>query len=136
MTTAIQVDALIQAAITAADYAYVPYSEYPVGAALLTTEGEIFTGCNVENAAYPAGICGERTAVFKAVSEGERSFQAIAIATKNGGAPCGICRQVMYEFAPTLRVICCDFEGAVTIDQPLNELLVHGFGPSSLPRPD
>ena len=79
---------------------YIPYSHYAVGAALLTKDGRIFTGCNIENAAYPVTICAERTAIFKAVSEGVRDFLAIAVATEDGqGYPCGSCRQVMAEFA-------------------------------------
>ena len=78
---------------------YIPYSHYAVGAALLTKNGKIFTGCNIENAAYPVTVCAERTAIFKAVSEGEKEFEAIAIATEDGlGYPCGSCRQVMAEY--------------------------------------
>ena len=90
--------ALIQMAIESRQRAYAPYSNYRVGAALLTASGRIFTGVNVENAAYPTTICAERVAVFKAVSEGERDFQAIAVVTENGGTPCGSCRQVLAEF--------------------------------------
>lgn len=96
---------LIRKAIEAQRFAYAPYSNFQVGAALLCEGGEIYTGCNVENAAYPAGNCAERTAVFKAVSEGKRKFSAIAIVGNKSGnereecAPCGICRQVLSEFA-------------------------------------
>src|SRR5687768_8042451 len=96
---------LAQAARSARQRAYAPYSHYQVGAALLASDGSIFTGCNVENAAYPATICAERVAVTKAVSEGQTNFTAIAIATVNAGSPCGICRQVMFEFAPDLTVL-------------------------------
>ena len=89
---------LIQIANEARKNAYVPYSRYRVGAALRSKSGRIFTGVNVENAAYTVGICGERTAIFKAVSEGEREFDAIAVVTDNGGSPCGACRQVLAEF--------------------------------------
>ncbi len=119
-------------AIEASRKAYVPYSGYRVGAVLLAKNGEAFTGCNVENAAYPASICAERTALVKAVSEGQREFKTIVIATKNGGSPCGICRQMLFEFAPDLRVVCVNFQGEITIDKPLHDLLPHGFGPSSL----
>ncbi len=125
--------ALIADAIRASEQAYIPYSHYRVGAALLTTAGKIFLGCNVENASYGATICAERTAVVKAVSEGEHDFTAIAIATQNGGSPCGICRQVMFEFSPTMQVIIADFSGKIHLDIPLNELLPGGFGPHSLP---
>jgi len=124
---------LMQAAIAAADYAYAPYSHYRVGAALLTAAGEIYQGCNVENAAYGSTICAERTVIVKAVSEGERSFQAIAVATSNGGSPCGACRQVMREFAPTLTVIITDFAGNARITT-LATLLPDNFGPENLPE--
>jgi cytidine deaminase len=119
-------------AIEASRRAYVPYSDYRVGAVLLAKNGEVFTGCNVENAAYPATICAERTALVKAISEGQREFDTIVIATQNGGSPCGLCRQMLFEFAPDLRVVCVTFQGETTIDKPLHELLPHGFGPSSL----
>lgn len=96
---------LLKAAIEARKNAYVPYSHFGVGAALLTSEGKLYTGCNIENAAFGPTICGERTAIFKAVSEGERSFAAIAIvggpvdgALRPFCPPCGTCRQVMSEF--------------------------------------
>lgn len=122
---------LLQQAAAAREYAYAPYSRYKVGAALLTTTGQIYTGCNIENAAYSPSICAERTAIFKAVSEGERSFQAIAIVTQDGGAPCGVCRQVMREFAPHLTVITADLNGVYHI-YTLPELLPHCFGPENL----
>ena len=91
--TDLKLQELIDAASQVREKAYAPYSKYQVGAALLTATGKIFTGVNVENAAYPDSICAERSAVFSAVSAGERSFQAIAVATRNGGSPCGSCRQ-------------------------------------------
>ncbi len=97
---------LMQSAAAAREYAYSPYSHYCVGAALLAADGRVFTGCNVENAGYSATNCAERTAVFKAVSEGVRSFAAIAIVGGQQGAmsplcaPCGVCRQVLAEFCP------------------------------------
>lgn len=124
--------ALIADAIRASEQAYSPYSHYRVGAALLTTTGKIFLGCNVENASYGAAICAERTAVVKAVSEGERDFTAIAVATQNGGSPCGICRQFMFEFSPAMQVIIADFSGKIHLEVPLNDLLFGGFGPHSL----
>lgn len=123
---------IIGKAMEASRRAYVPYSNYRVGALLLAKDGRQFTGCNVENASYPATICAERTALVKAVSEGAQEFDLLVVATKNGGSPCGICRQMLYEFAPNLRVICVSFEGEVSIDAPLNELLPHGFGPHEL----
>jgi cytidine deaminase len=126
---------LVQHAIQASERAYAPYSHYHVGAALLAADGTIYLGCNVENASYPAGICGERTALVKAVSEGARDFTAIAVATSNGGFPCGICRQMLYEFAPDLIVIIADFEGRVHRTLRLRDLLPEGFGPRNLPAP-
>ncbi len=123
---------LISTAIAAAERAYIPYSHYPVGAALRATDGQVFTGCNIENASYPATICAERTALVKAVSEGVREFECIVVATRNAGSPCGICRQMMYEFAPEMRLLIVDFDGNVRWDGALQELLPLGFGPGSL----
>lgn len=123
---------LIDQATTAREKAYVPYSEYPVGAAILTASGAIYTGCNIEIASFGATSCGERTAAFKAVSEGERDFRAVAVVTSNGAAPCGICRQVLYEFGPEMIVIMADPDGAITWEGPLTDLLPHGFGPKKL----
>jgi len=124
--------ALVQEAITASKNAYIPYSDYPVGAALQATDGTIYHGCNIESASYPATICAERTALVKAVSEGVREFTAIAVVTENGGSPCGVCRQMMYEFAPDMTVIIADMQGKIHHVLPLSDLLPHGFGPSSL----
>lgn len=113
--------------------AYVPYSRFPVGAALECDDGTVFTGCNVENAAYPAGICAERSAIFHAVSEGHTDFVRIVIAGRGGDfcVPCGVCRQVMREFAPELEIICLNGAGeAQTFTLP--ELLPYSFGPSQL----
>jgi cytidine deaminase len=123
---------LIDTAIAAARLAYAPYSHYHVGAALRAQDGRVFTGCNIENASYPATICAERTALVKAVSEGVRAFDCIVVATTNAGSPCGICRQMLFEFAPSLRLLMVDFEGAVRWDGELNALLPLGFGPDSL----
>ncbi len=126
--------ALIDLARHARERAYVPYSAFPVGAALLSRSGRVYTGCNVENASYPLTICAERTAVVKAVSEGERDFEAIAVVTASGAMPCGACRQVLREFGGPdgdLRVIVADLENHVrtfTID----ELLPEGFTPDQL----
>ena len=107
--------------------AYAPYSNYQVGAALLTKKGQIFTGVNVENAAYPDSICAERSAVFSAVSAGEREFEAIAVATRNGGAPCGSCRQVLSEFGLDIEVLLAD-EGENLLQQStVRDLLPGAF---------
>ncbi|MDD7428663.1 MAG: cytidine deaminase [Oscillospiraceae bacterium] len=119
---------LIDRAKTMLDKAYVPYSEFHVGAALLDSQGNVFTGCNVENSSYGCACCAERTAVFKAVSEGSRSFEAIAIVSSAGGEtyPCGICRQVLSEFAPKIRVILENNDGEL-VTYTLDELLPHSF---------
>lgn len=103
---------LLETARKAMKNAYAPYSKFKVGAALLCADGTVFTGCNIENASYGAANCAERTAVFKAVSEGYRDFSAIAIVSSSGEEtfPCGICRQVLAEFAPNIRVILSDKE--------------------------
>lgn len=107
--------------------AYVPFSKFQVGAALLTENGQVFTGVNVENSSYGGTICAERAAFVKAISEGERRFSAIAIASSGGEAlPCGICRQFMYEFCPELDVITGKDENSLRV-QPLNHLLPEGF---------
>ena len=119
---------LCQKAMAMLDMAYVPYSHFPVGAALECTDGTVFTGCNVENAAYGSTICAERTAIVKAVSEGYRDFVRIAIAGKSKDfcVPCGSCRQVMMEFAPELEVICLNGAGE-SKTFALRELLPYGF---------
>lgn len=126
-------DTLIQAAIEARQWAYVPYSNYAVGAALLTASGKIYDGVNVENAAYPTTICAERVAVFKAVSEGERNFLAIAVVTSNGGSPCGSCRQVLAEFGLDTIVYLADCNGKLLQETSVSELLPGAFGPKDLP---
>jgi len=123
---------LIARAQAARELAYTPYSGYPVGAALLTASGAVFTGCNVEIASFGGTICAERTAAVKAVSEGERAFRALAVVTSNGASPCGICRQVLYEFGPTMTVITADTDGTITWQGTLADLLPRGFGPLSL----
>ena len=109
---------------------YSPYSSYPVGAALHSTDGRIFTGCNVENASFGLTNCAERTAVFKAVSEGARSFDVLAIAAKTKAWPCGACRQVLNEFAPDLRIL-VTWDDHVE-EKTLKDLLPEGFGPHSM----
>ena len=119
---------LCQKAIEMLDMAYVPYSRFPVGAALACSDGTVFTGCNVENAAYGSTICAERTAIVKAVSEGHRDFVRIAIAGKSKDfcVPCGSCRQVMMEFSPEMEVICLNGAGE-SKTFALRELLPYGF---------
>jgi cytidine deaminase len=123
---------LIELAGEARKQAYAPYSQYPVGAAVLTATGKLYTGCNVENAAYPTSMCAERVAIYKAVSEGEREFTAIAVVTENGGSPCGACRQVMAEFGLKTSVIIADARGRVVLETTVDELLPGAFGPGHL----
>lgn len=126
-------EALVALAHQAKERAYVPYSKYSVGAALLCQDGRVYQGCNVENASYGLTNCAERTAVFKAVSDGAALFTAIAIAADGSEPwPCGACRQVMNEFAPDLRVIVSK-EGHPISKSTLAQLLPHGFGPKDLP---
>ena len=113
-------------------WSYSPYSGYAVGAALLTASGRIYDGVNVENAAYPDTICAERTAAVKAVSEGEREFVAIAVASANGGTPCGSCRQFLSEFGLDTVVLIVDGEGAILKRTALRDLLPDSFGPAQL----
>ncbi|MEN8097942.1 MAG: cytidine deaminase [Chloroflexota bacterium] len=122
---------LIEQAKQARENAYARYSGYKVGAALLTASGEIFTGCNVENAAYGETICAERVAVTKAVSEGVNDFVAMAIVTSNAGSPCGSCRQVLNEFAPELVLYLSDGE-QLQGTYKVSELLPLSFDPSHL----
>ena len=125
---------LVARAIAMQEFSYVPYSKFPVGAALLCADGTVFTGCNVENSAYGSTICAERTALLKAVSEGRRSgWTAIAIAGQGEDYcwPCGACRQMLYEFAPDLRVLAARRDSAFQT-ATLSQLLPHGFGPASL----
>lgn len=123
---------LIEAATQARQWAYAPYSHYAVGAALLTASGKIYEGVNIENAAFPTTICAERVAAFKAVSEGEREFLAIAVVTANGGTPCGSCRQVLAEFGLDTLVIIADSHGKVFREETLSALLPGAFTPKDL----
>jgi cytidine deaminase len=113
-------------------FAYVPYSNYPVGAALLTSTGKLYTGVNVENAAFPVTNCAERTAIFKAVSEGERKFTAMAVVTNNGGSPCGSCRQVLAEFGLDTLIFIADGQGSLVREMTVAELLPAAFTPEHL----
>ena len=127
-----QRETLIQAALHVRRWAYAPYSHYPVGAAILTASGKLYDGVNVENAAYPSGICAERVAVFKAVSEGEREVVAVVVVTENGGTPCGGCRQVLSEFGPRAEVLIADTTGRVVLETTVDQLLPGAFGPEKL----
>ncbi|PRO65108.1 cytidine deaminase [Alkalicoccus urumqiensis] len=122
-------ESLLKLAVESREQAYVPYSKFPVGAALLAEDGTVFTGCNIENAAYSMCNCGERTAIFKAVSEGFRSFSAIAVAADTEGpvSPCGACRQVMSELLqPETKVYLTNLKGAVE-ETNVQELLPGAF---------
>lgn len=136
-----QIQELISAAMAQLERAYAPYSHFKVGAALLTEEGRIYTGCNIENAAYTPTNCGERTAFFKAVSEGERSFRAICIVGGMDGvptdytAPCGVCRQVMMEFCSPEEFEVILARGVEDYQvYKLKDLLPCGFGPGNLEK--
>lgn len=123
---------LIEMALASRSNSYCPYSEFPVAAALLTKSGQIFTGVNVENASYGLTICAERVAVGSAVASGEKEFATIAIVVKNGGSPCGACRQVLNEFSPSLRILMADENGRLVREATLETLLPDSFGPHSL----
>lgn len=109
--TSAEADKLVMCAREARERAYVPYSGYRVGAALLTRSGKIFGGCNVENASYGLTLCAERTAMVSAVAAGEQDYRAIAVVTEDLGSPCGACRQFMVEFGPDIEVILADLKG-------------------------
>jgi cytidine deaminase len=123
---------LIETANAARVHAYAPYSNYLVGAALRTKSGRIYTGVNIENAAYPTGICAERVAVFKAVSEGEMEFDVIAVVTDNGGSPCGACRQALSEFGLDTLVLIADGGGNLVKSMTVGDLLPEAFQPRHL----
>lgn len=124
----IDVEALVRAAIAARERAYAPYSRFAVGAALLTASGEVFCGCNVENAAYGHSICAERTALVSAVAAGHREFVALAVVTPTAGpaSPCGACRQVLVEFNPEMTVFLANLRGDI-VRTTAGELLPGAF---------
>ena len=132
-------DELCQAAVAMLDRAYIPYSHFPVGAALECADGTVFTGCNIENASFTPTICAEKTALFKAVSQGVHEFTDIAIVGSKEGevdeqitSPCGVCRQALFEFGgKDLNVIMAKSEDDF-IEEDLNTLLPYGFGPSNV----
>ena len=125
---------LVEKAFDMLKYSYVPYSGFPVGAALLLSDGTVYTGCNIENAAYGSTICAERTALVKAVSEGHRD-DWVRLAVVGNSAdycwPCGACRQMLYEFCPELELLVARGDHEF-VKLPLSDLLPHGFGPKSL----
>jgi cytidine deaminase len=126
--------ALIDLANIARQRAYAPYSNYPVGSSLRTKTGRIYTGVNIENAAYPQTMCAERVAIFKAVSEGEKEFEVITVVTDNGGSPCGGCRQVMAEFGLNTIVLMADGNGKIVKETTVKELLPEAFTPDHLSK--
>jgi cytidine deaminase len=120
---------LLQIATEAASFAYAPYSNFKVGAAILTVNGKVYTGCNIENASYGATNCAERTAIFKAISEGETKFEKIAVVNVKGGItqPCGICRQVLSEFMPNGKVVLEDYEHNEIVFEMDKDILPNAF---------
>jgi len=122
---------LVAQASQVRERAYAPYSGYKVGAALLARSGRVYTGCNVENAVYPLSTCAERVAIVKAVSEGEREFVTLAVSTRNGGAPCGACRQTLREFGDDIIVLIADATGAYR-ETTVAELLPGSFSAADL----
>jgi cytidine deaminase len=128
-----QLSELVNAACEARATAYVPYSGFPVGAAVLTAEGTVVAGCNVENASYGLTVCAERVAVFRAVAEGGREFRALAVASSGGAAPCGACRQVLAEFSGDLIVLLVDADAPDRVRKTsLAELLPDRFDHSAI----
>ena len=126
---------LIARALSARDRAYCPYSHFAVGAALECADGTVYTGCNMENAAYPAGLCAERAAAAAAVSGGRRDFVRLAVAGTGDDfcTPCGVCRQFLSEFAPELEILCVNRRGEAR-RLILSDLLPHAFGPARMTR--
>ena len=122
---------LIQKAIEMRSRALAPYSNYKVGAAILTESGKIFGGCNIENSSYSLTICAERVAIFKAVSEGETKFKALSVSTSNAGMPCGACRQVIWDICGNIQVLICDDNSLITKTESI-ELLPMPFDATKL----
>ena len=130
-----EIDRLLDQAQEARDHAYAPYSNYSVGAALLTADGQVYQGCNIENAGFTPTVCAERTAFFKAVYDGHRAFRAIAIIAtgEEMGFPCGVCRQVMAEFCDRDFIIVTAHRDRTKVDvSDFETLLPHSFGPKDL----
>ena len=122
---------LVQKAIGMRSQALAPYSNYKVGAAVLTESGKIFGGCNIENSSYSLTICAERVALFKAVSEGETKFKALSVSTSNAGMPCGACRQVIWDICGNIQVLICDDNSLITKTESI-ELLPMPFDATKL----
>ena len=131
MVTDEQQDALIKAACAVRENSHAPYSQYPVGAAILTDDDQIITGVNVENASFGLTICAERAAIFTAIGRGVKEIKALAVCSINGSSPCGACRQVMSEFAGDILIIMSDEEGSVRVTK-LHTLLPDFFAPEHL----
>ena len=128
-----KLEALKNMAVSSAKNAYAVYSHYQVGAAVLVEDGRVYGGCNIENAAYPSGICAERVAIFKAVDAGNRKIVALAVSTPNAGSPCGACRQVMREFMEdNTPIFILDDKGVVAAELAFVDLLPRSFGPEDL----
>ena len=127
-----EIESLIARALAIRENAYAPYSNYRVGAALICESGAIYDGANVENASYPLTTCAERTAIAKAVSDGEREIRLLVVASENGGAPCGACRQILSEFGKDAFVIVVDMTGKIVLDSNASQLLPYAFGPDNL----
>ncbi len=121
-------DILIEKAIEAQGKAMAPYSNYPVGAALLTNNDNIIIGFNIESKAYPTTLCAERVAIFSALSLGHKNFKSIAVVTNDGGMPCGSCRQIIHEFAGDIKIIITDKEKKNQIKTKTKDILPHPFG--------
>jgi cytidine deaminase len=135
MTDRKQLDELLQLAAEARDHSYSPYSQYSVGAALLTKDGRIYQGCNIENASFTPTICAERTAFFKAVFDGVRDFAAIAIIGSGvlPAFPCGVCRQVMSEFCDgEFVIVVSNRDMSEIVTETLDQMMPHRFGPKDL----
>ena len=130
----IDAEQLVELAINARKQAYAPYSNYDVGAAVLTDDGRIYTGCNVENAVYPLTLCAERVAVSKAISEGARRIVAAAVATEHGGTPCGSCRQVLREFGASDTLVFIARTDGTFEQRTLDQLLPESFSINDLPQ--
>jgi cytidine deaminase len=123
---------LVTKALEARKNSYSPYSKYQVGAAIKTLSGKVFCGTNVENAAYGSTICAERGALMAAITAGSRDFESIAVVTKDGGSPCGSCRQMLNEFNPEMLIIMADETGLIKKQCNLSDLLIDAFGPKNV----